>query len=78
MYKAKVFATYPEFPFSDKLSDDGMSLVISFLDGYTMPLNTKFTIELYGMNYSSFMPLIGGPPCVPPEPARYSFTTISQ
>jgi len=78
MHKAQVFDTNPEFPFKDELSKDGMSLVITLLDGYKMPYNTNFTIELYGVNYSSLMPLISGAPCYPPEPTRYTFKTIER
>lgn len=75
MFKAQVFNTSPKFPFKDQLSDDGMSLIISLLDGYRLPYNTNIAIELYGVNYSSRMPLIGGASCYPPDPARYSFRT---
>jgi len=78
MYNAQVFNTNPKFPFKDELSKDGMSLVITLLDGYKMPDNTNFAIKFYGVNYSSLIPLISGAPCYPPEPARYTFKTIER
>ncbi len=43
--EARVVSTKPEFPFTDKLSEDRMSLEISFVD-YTMPYETEFVIGL--------------------------------
>jgi hypothetical protein len=43
--RARIVSTKPEFPYTTKLSEDGMSLEISFVD-YTMPYETKFAIAL--------------------------------
>jgi len=51
--KVKVINTTPSFPFVEEVSSEGLSttLTISFLDGYVMPYDTVFTIELVGKAY---------------------------
>jgi len=75
----KVFATNPEFLFTEELSGDARTLTISFLNGYTMPYDTNFTIELFGASMNC-IPLIKYQPYnnCHPEPAEYSFKTISE
>jgi len=75
----KVFATNPEFPFTEELSADRRTLTISLLNGYTMPYDTNFTIKLFGASVGC-RPLIKYPHYnnCHPEPAEYSFKTMNK
>lgn len=70
MAEVKVFSTDPEFHFTAELSEDSMSLIISFSGGYTMPAGTKFSIELVGAD------LAGHAFGTWPKPDVYSFVTM--
>ncbi len=74
MANVEVVSTHPEFPFTDELA--GNILTISFLDGYTMPYNTRFTIKLFGQDLAG-NPMAGGydQENCEPLPSEYSFTT---
>lgn len=48
MSRVDVVAAEPDFPFVSFLSDDGQSLTIIALGGYTLPYETEFTFELDG------------------------------
>ena len=70
----KVIDTNPEFPFSEALSSDGLTLNIWFRDGYVMPYDTKFDIMFVGR--SGCMPMHGISSDCQPIPVVYSFTTM--
>jgi hypothetical protein len=78
MSRANVFATDPEFPFNEKMSADGRSLIILFSEEYSMPYNTKFTIKLTGVDMAGTqLPLIRYDiKHCEPERTIYSFTTM--
>ena len=64
LYQARIVSTRPEFPFTDELSEDRMTLEISFVD-YTMPYETEFVIALDATD-------LGGNTTY----LQYSFTTM--
>jgi hypothetical protein len=72
-----VVTIHPKFPFTEIL--DGEILTISFIDGYVMPYDTKFTIELSGADLAG-NPMVGEYDLEKCEykPREYSFTTMAR
>lgn len=68
--------TDPEFPFTEELSLDGLTLNVYFLDDYVMPYDTRFTIEFVGR--SGCMPLHGITADCQVVPVRYAFKTMAR
>ena len=76
MSNVEVVATHPEFPFTGELNE--AAFTISFLDGYTMPYDTKFSIELSGADLSGESVMGYDIEKCEPKPPEYSFTTKAE
>ena len=72
----EVVATQPQFPFTAEVNE--AIFTISFLDGYTMPYDTKFSIELSGADLAGNSVMGYDIEKCEPKPPEYSFTTKKQ